>query len=34
MAFYVAAGVAFVCAFPWFFVNPERRLQVLKPAMA
>jgi ACS family glucarate transporter-like MFS transporter len=27
-AFYVAAGVAFVCAFPWFFVNPNRRLHV------
>jgi ACS family glucarate transporter-like MFS transporter len=25
-AFYVAAAVAFVCAFPWFFVNPNRRL--------
>ncbi len=25
-AFYVAAGVAFVCAFAWFFVNPDRRL--------
>ncbi len=27
-AFYVASGVAFVCAFPWFFVNPNRRLHV------
>ncbi|HKY18801.1 MAG TPA: MFS transporter, partial [Rhizomicrobium sp.] len=25
-AFYIAAGVAFVCAFAWVFVNPERRL--------
>ena len=25
-AFYVAAGVAFVCAFAWFLVNPQRRL--------
>ena len=28
MAFYVAAGVSFVCIFPWFFVNPNRRLHV------
>ena len=27
-AFYIAAGVSFVCVFPWFFVNPNRRLQV------
>ncbi|HEU0161056.1 MAG TPA: MFS transporter [Rhizomicrobium sp.] len=27
-AFYVAAGLAFVCVFPWFFVNPNRRLKV------
>jgi MFS transporter, ACS family, glucarate transporter len=26
-AFYVAAGVCFVCMFAWFFVNPNRRLQ-------
>jgi hypothetical protein len=26
-AFYIAAGVCFVCIFPWFFVNPNRRLQ-------
>ena len=26
-AFYVAAGLCFVCMFPWFFVNPNRRLQ-------
>jgi ACS family glucarate transporter-like MFS transporter len=25
-AFYVAAGVSFVCGFFWFFVNPDRRL--------
>jgi ACS family glucarate transporter-like MFS transporter len=25
-AFYVAAAVAFVCAFAWFFVSPSRRL--------
>lgn len=25
-AFYVAAGICFVCVFPWFFVNPNRRL--------
>jgi MFS transporter, ACS family, glucarate transporter len=25
-AFYVAAGVAFICSFAWFFVNPDRRL--------
>lgn len=27
-AFYVAAGICFVCMFPWFLVNPDRRLQV------
>jgi ACS family glucarate transporter-like MFS transporter len=27
-AFYVAAGMCFVCMFAWFFVNPNRRLQV------
>ena len=27
-AFYIAAGVCFVCIFPWFFVNPNRRLHV------
>jgi len=26
VAFYVAAGLTFVCIFAWFFVNPERRL--------
>jgi ACS family glucarate transporter-like MFS transporter len=25
-AFYVAAGISFVCAFFWFFVNPDKRL--------
>ncbi|HEY0266704.1 MAG TPA: MFS transporter, partial [Rhizomicrobium sp.] len=25
-AFYVAAGIAFVCGFAWFLVNPNRRL--------
>jgi len=25
-AFYIAAGVCIVCMFPWFFVNPDRRL--------
>jgi ACS family glucarate transporter-like MFS transporter len=25
-AFYVAAGICFVCMFPWFLVNPNRRL--------
>ena len=25
-AFYIAAGIAVVCAFAWFFVNPARRL--------
>ena len=33
-AFYVASGVAFVCAFPWFFVNPNRRLHVPEQAAA
>ena len=27
-AFYVAAGICFVCMFPWFVVNPNRRLRV------
>ena len=27
-AFYIAAGVCIVCIFPWFFVNPNRRLHV------
>ncbi len=26
VAFTVAAGVAFVCVFPWFLVNPNRRI--------
>ncbi len=25
-AFYIAAGVCIVCMFPWFLVNPDRRL--------
>jgi len=29
-AFYVAAGVTFVCTIPWLFVNPTRRLHVLE----
>lgn len=33
-AFYVAAGVAFVCAFPWFFVNAARRLHVPEQVIA
>jgi len=33
-AFYVAAGICFVCMFPWFLVNPNRRLQVPAEAMA
>ena len=27
-AFYVAAGVVFVCIVPWLFVNPNRRLRI------
>jgi ACS family glucarate transporter-like MFS transporter len=27
-AFYIAAAVSFVCIFPWFFVNPDRRLHI------
>ena len=26
VAFYVAAGMSFVCAFAWFLVNPDKRL--------
>ena len=33
-AFYVAAGICFVCMFPWFIVNPNRRLQVPEQVMA
>ena len=33
-AFNVAAGVAFVCAFPWFFVNANRRLKVTEQVIA
>lgn len=25
-AFYIAAAISFACIFPWFFVNPDRRL--------
>jgi len=32
MAFYVAAGVSFVCAFAWFLVNPDKRL-VIQPEL-
>lgn len=33
-AFYVAAGICFVCMFPWFIVNPNRRLHVPEEVMA
>jgi ACS family glucarate transporter-like MFS transporter len=33
-AFYIAAGVCFVCVFPWFFVNPNRRLHVQEEVIA
>ena len=33
-AFYIAAGVSFVCAVPWFFVNPNRRLHLPEEVMA
>lgn len=33
-AFYVAAGMCFVCMFAWFFVNPNRRLQVTEQVTA
>jgi ACS family glucarate transporter-like MFS transporter len=33
-AFYIAAGVCFVCIFPWFFVNPDRRLHVTEEVTA
>jgi ACS family glucarate transporter-like MFS transporter len=33
-AFYVAAGVAVVCAFPWFLVNASRRLHVPEQVIA
>ncbi|HVV27917.1 MAG TPA: MFS transporter [Rhizomicrobium sp.] len=29
-AFYVAAGICFVCLFTWFFVNPDRRLHSIE----
>jgi len=33
-AFYIAAGVCFVCMFPWFIVNPNRRLHVAEAVTA
>ena len=33
-AFYVAAGICFVCMFPWFIVNPNRRLHVPEQVLA
>ena len=33
-AFYIAAGVSFVCAVPWFIVNPNRRLHLAEEVMA
>ncbi len=33
-AFYIAAGVSFACAVPWFFVNPNRRLHLPQEAIA
>lgn len=33
-AFYIAAGVSFICAVPWFFVNPNRRLHLPEEVMA
>ncbi|HKU65398.1 MAG TPA: MFS transporter [Rhizomicrobium sp.] len=33
-AFYVAAGICFVCMLPWFVVNPNRRLHVAEPVIA
>jgi ACS family glucarate transporter-like MFS transporter len=33
-AFYIAAGVAFVCGFAWFFVSPIRRLHPVEEVMA
>ena len=33
-AFYVAAAICFICMFPWFIVNPNRRLQVPEQVMA
>jgi ACS family glucarate transporter-like MFS transporter len=33
-AFYIAAAVCFVCMFPWFIVNPNRRLHVPEQVMA
>jgi ACS family glucarate transporter-like MFS transporter len=33
-AFYVAAGICFVCMFPWFVVNPNRRLHTPEEVLA
>ena len=33
-AFYIAAAICFVCMFPWFVVNPNRRLQVPEQVLA
>ena len=33
-AFYVAAGICFICMFPWFIVNPNRRLHLPEQVMA
>jgi len=33
-AFYIAAAVCFVCMFPWFIVNPNRRLHLPEQVMA
>jgi ACS family glucarate transporter-like MFS transporter len=33
-AFYVAAGICFVCMFTWFVVNPNRRLHVPEQVLA
>lgn len=34
VAFYVAAGITFVCIFAWFFVDPNRRLDVSEEVTA
>jgi len=34
MAFYIAAGVSFVCGFAWFLVDPNRRLHVPEQVIA
>jgi ACS family glucarate transporter-like MFS transporter len=33
-AFYIAAGICFICMFPWFVVNPNRRLHAPEQALA